>query len=145
MRGACFNYIEYAFDYAHAEPATGKALRLRPPALVKIATHTHGILLPGLPLASKTTSRRTPRAYFNKGASANSDLALPNRIEDVAVNAAATANPADAKAPYYLGNYWYAGRQYAEAIACLGTVRKNRQQLRHRTQEPGPGLPQQTG
>ena len=27
-------------------------------------------------------------------------------------------NPNDAKAPYYLGNFWYAFRQYEDAIEC---------------------------
>ena len=33
------------------------------------------------------------------------------------------ANPADARAPYYLGNFWYAHRRYAEAIACWEQAR----------------------
>jgi tetratricopeptide (TPR) repeat protein len=47
------------------------------------------------------------------------DKCFPNRIEEVNIlQDAMRINPSDAKAPYYLGNLWYAARQYDEAIAC---------------------------
>ena len=42
-----------------------------------------------------------------------------NKLEDIAaLRYAMENNPADAKAPYYLGCLWYDKRQYEEAIAC---------------------------
>lgn len=47
------------------------------------------------------------------------DFCFPNRLEAIlALENAQVVNPADSKAPYYLGNLWYDKRQYAEAIAC---------------------------
>src|SRR3546814_7184643 len=63
---------------------------------------------------------RTERAddlfVYARGISA--DWCFPNRIEEVAVLETAIEHfPDDAKAHYYLGNFWYANRQYDEAIA----------------------------
>ena len=58
-------------------------------------------------------------AHYQKAATLNPYLCFPNRIEDVVVlQAAMAANPADAKAPYYLGNFWYDKRQYDDALSC---------------------------
>jgi tetratricopeptide (TPR) repeat protein len=58
-------------------------------------------------------------AYFEKAANESPDYCFPNKIEDMLVlQSAVESNPADAKANYYLGNYWYAKRQYTEAISC---------------------------
>ena len=47
------------------------------------------------------------------------DYCFPNRLEEVlALQSAIKLNPKDAKAPYYLGNFWYASRQYEEAREC---------------------------
>lgn len=47
----------------------------------------------------------------------SSEKCFPNRIEEVNIlKDAITLNPEDAKAPYYLGNFWYAFRQYEEAV-----------------------------
>lgn len=51
-------------------------------------------------------------------ANAPDGSSFPNRLEDIAVlQYAMFANPANARAPYYLGNLWYDKRQYTEAIA----------------------------
>jgi len=47
------------------------------------------------------------------------DYCFPNHLESVlAFESAMRLNPADARAPYYLGNFWYAHRRYEEAIQC---------------------------
>jgi tetratricopeptide (TPR) repeat protein len=46
------------------------------------------------------------------------DYCFPNEVECVlALDAAMQHDPTDARAPYYLGNFWYAHRRYEEAIA----------------------------
>jgi tetratricopeptide (TPR) repeat protein len=63
----------------------------------------------------------TPRATeaFRRAAALPPDYCFPHRLESVpALQRAIEVNPADARAPYYLGNFWYAHRRYAEAIAC---------------------------
>jgi len=49
--------------------------------------------------------------------SALPDYCFPNRLEELlALEAAILANPRDARAPYYLGNFLYARRRHREAI-----------------------------
>jgi tetratricopeptide (TPR) repeat protein len=61
---------------------------------------------------------------FQAAAALPPDYCFPNRLEDVlALEAAMRLNPADARAPYYLGNFWYAHRRYAEAVACWEQAR----------------------
>ncbi len=56
-------------------------------------------------------------AAFRKAAALPSDYCFPARLEEIAVlEAASAANPADARAPYYLGNLLYDRRRHAEAI-----------------------------
>ena len=56
---------------------------------------------------------------FKKAAAMNPAFCFPNKLEEViALQCAISINPADAKAPYYLGNFWYNARQYNEAIKC---------------------------
>lgn len=56
---------------------------------------------------------------FAKAASHAPGFCFPNRLEAIlALQCAQEVNPADAKAPYYLGNLWYDKRQYTEAIDC---------------------------
>lgn len=118
MRNYVHNYIEYAFDYAHAGLYTEAA------ELLRLAIPVHGNAYPMVYyylgwLAQKNNDSAVSAQEFAKAAQAPSDFCFPNRVEDVAVlQAAMKANPHDAKAPYYLGNYWYANRQYPEAIAC---------------------------
>lgn len=56
---------------------------------------------------------------FQHAADCAPDYCFPNRLEDVlALEAAIRLNPQDARAPYYLGNFWYAHRCHAAAITC---------------------------
>ncbi len=58
-------------------------------------------------------------ATFRAAADLSPDYCFPNRLETVmALEAAQAANPADARAPYYLGLFWYAHRRPDEAVAC---------------------------
>jgi len=46
------------------------------------------------------------------------DYCFPNQAESfIVLEWAKLKNPSDSKAPYYLGNFWYNGRQYDEAVA----------------------------
>ncbi len=64
------------------------------------------------------------REGFAAAASLPPDYCFPHRLETVPVlETAMRLYPADARAPYYLGNFWYAHRRYAEAIVCWETAR----------------------
>ena len=54
---------------------------------------------------------------LQEAAKACPDYCFPNQVEAVVIlEWAKQQNPADSKAPYYLGNFWYNVRQYAEAV-----------------------------
>ena len=57
--------------------------------------------------------------WYKKASVLSPEKCFPNRIEEVNIlQNAISLNPNDAKAPYYLGNFWYAFRQYDNAIQC---------------------------
>lgn len=58
------------------------------------------------------------KSYYELAASQSPDRCFPNRIEEVNIlRNAMEYNPSDARAPYYLGNFYYAARQYTDAVA----------------------------
>ncbi|UFH55874.1 lipopolysaccharide assembly protein LapB [Spirosoma sp. KNUC1025] len=57
--------------------------------------------------------------WLQKASLTSPDFVFPNRLEEcVLLKWAIGQNPADAHANYFLGNFWYANRQYDEAISC---------------------------
>jgi tetratricopeptide (TPR) repeat protein len=55
---------------------------------------------------------------WTDAANASPDYCFPNRLEEMLVlEAALAARPSDARAPYYLGNLFYARRRHEDAIA----------------------------
>jgi tetratricopeptide (TPR) repeat protein len=118
MRNYVHNYIEYALDYAKAGFYT-EAI-----AFLEIFTADNPSCNPMvyyyLGYFSSQISKNTEALnFYEKAAKQNPDYCFPHRIEDVDVlQDAISKNPSDAKAPYYLGNFWYDKRQYPEAIAC---------------------------
>ena len=54
---------------------------------------------------------------YQQAAQLPRDYCFPNRLECIAaLSEAGRQNPSDGNAPYYLGNFWYAKRQYEAAI-----------------------------
>ncbi|HTP11318.1 MAG TPA: DUF5107 domain-containing protein [Anaerolineae bacterium] len=106
-------YIELALDYAHAGFLAEAVTLLGRVASDPLASYTLGWVL------NQSGQAEAAEKEFRHAASLSSDYCFPNRLEDVIVlEAAQCANPQDARAPYYLGNFWYAHRRYDEAIAC---------------------------
>jgi tetratricopeptide (TPR) repeat protein len=104
-------YIEIALDYLHA-------------GLFEEALDLLGEA-PGDPMAAyyrgwaafQAGDEERALAYFEEAAGLPSDYCFPNRAEAVlALGAALRLNPGDRRAPYYLGNFWYAHRQYDLAV-----------------------------
>lgn len=57
------------------------------------------------------------RRIYEKAFDKSPDKCFPNRLEEVIIlQEVVKVNPEDYKALYYLGNFWYAKRQYKEAI-----------------------------
>ena len=69
--------------------------------------------------ASQSGNPVKAKEYYIKASQMPSEKCFPNRIEEVNIlQDAMKVNPSDSLAPYYLGNFWYAARQYDEATAC---------------------------
>lgn len=65
------------------------------------------------------------RGAFEQAAQLSPDYCFPQQLESVvALKSAMQVNPRDMRAPYYLGNFWYAHRRYEEAIACWEKARE---------------------
>jgi tetratricopeptide (TPR) repeat protein len=117
MRDYVHNYIEYALDYAQAG--------LYEEAIQLLGIYTAGkkdvypMVYYYLGYFSVQLNRNDQAgSFFEQAARMKPDYCFPHRIEDVAVLETAMHNrPSDARAPYYLGNFWYDKRQYPEAIA----------------------------
>jgi len=106
-------YIELALDYAHADFFTEAVTLLERVAVDPLASYTLGWVL------EQSGQAEAADNELRRAASLPTDYCFPNRLEDVLIlEAAQRVNPADARAPYYLGNFWYAHRRYDEAIAC---------------------------
>jgi tetratricopeptide (TPR) repeat protein len=105
--------IELALDYAHAGLFDdGVTLLDSAPDVEPMVKYTLGWILDQAGETEKGIEA------FREAARLSPDLCFPNRLEDVlSLTAAMRLNPNDARAPYYLGNFWYAHRQYSEAIA----------------------------
>lgn len=106
-------HIELALDYAHAALYDEALGLLEPVSSDTQAAYALGWLL------SEAGRPAQAAAAFERAASLPCDYCFPNRPEDVAIyESAMRINPADSRAPYYLGNFWYAHRRYDEAIEC---------------------------
>jgi tetratricopeptide (TPR) repeat protein len=117
MRDAVQNYLELSLDYAHAGlyKEAGQVLDIfregkqQPPTLVFYYKAW---------MALQDGHKDQALSFCKEAAEQSPNLVFPNKIEEVLIlQAALSLNPADAKAHYYLGNFWYDKRQYAEAVA----------------------------
>jgi tetratricopeptide (TPR) repeat protein len=115
-RGWYQNFIEYALDYVAAGLFT-EAYNLLQHAVS--GEKTNPMIYYYLGYFRQQAGNETEAiGLFKQATVADPYLCFPDRLEDIAVlQTASQLNPADAKAPYYLGNLWYDKRQYDEAIA----------------------------
>ena len=111
MRNWNHGYIEYSLDYAEAgmwEEAT---------SFLQLHEQEGGDIYPMVYYALGYYTRQSgqtekAKAYYSKASQANPAYCFPNRIEEVVIlESALAAHPADAKASYYLGNFWYGARK----------------------------------
>jgi len=120
-RNHAHTYETYAFDYAHAGRYE-EAIQLL--EVFETATPAPGPMLfyyKGY-FASRLQNPALTAEYYTQAARCLPDYCFPNRVSDVVVlQHAMQTQPGDALAPYYLGNFWYAHRQYADAIQCWET------------------------
>ncbi len=105
-------YLEIALDYMHAGLFDDAlAMLAAAPEPDALSLYFKGYLL------WQKGETEAARAAFQQAAQSSSDYVFPHRLESIPVlQAAIDSNPTDARAPYYLGNFWYAHRRYDEAI-----------------------------
>lgn len=118
MRNAVHTYLEYALDYAAAglyEEAArwldflpGKEGQTYPMIVYALGYFAH-----------QQGQEEKAAALYRKAETLSPDYCFPNRLEEILIlEDAMRLNPEGARAPYYLGNFWYAARQYEQAVDC---------------------------
>lgn len=117
MRDNVHNYIEFSLDYAmsgfYSDAVhfitlhTGDSIDCYPMALYCKAWYLQ-----------KANCPKESTENYKLAAQMPADYCFPNKLEELIVlQQAVKINPSDARAYYYLGNFWYSGRQYDEALA----------------------------
>lgn len=111
MRGNVHAYIEIALDYAHAGLVQEAVELLREaPQTDPMVKYFEGWIQRDIEAAN---------AAFTQAQAMPPDYCFPHAVEAVlALEAAIRQHPTDARAHYYLGNFWYAHRRYDEAMQC---------------------------
>jgi tetratricopeptide (TPR) repeat protein len=119
VRSGTNTSIELALDYAHSGLFTDAVTLLtRSPHNEPMVKYSLGWVY--LQMGNESQALQA----FREAAMLPPDYCFPHRLEDVlSLEAAIRLNPSDARAPYYLGNFWYAHQRYDEAIACWEQAR----------------------
>lgn len=114
MHDNVHTYIEISLDYAHAGLFEEAIALLRSvPADDPLAGYFLGWYY------DQSGDGEAARDAFAQAMRRPPDYGFPQQIESVlALQCAMTYQPQDARAPYYLGNFWYGHRRYEEAITC---------------------------
>jgi tetratricopeptide (TPR) repeat protein len=114
MRDNVHSFIEIALDYIHAG-LFAEAIKLldEAPLTDPMVKYYQGWAY------AQAGDSDTAARVFDQASQMSPDYCFPHAVECVlALGVAIQYNPQDARAPYYLGNFWYAHRRYAEAIEC---------------------------
>src|SRR5680860_491704 len=121
IRDNAHSYIEFSLDYAQAG-MYGEGIQL-------LEVHLKGKseVYPMIHYFSgwyhqQAGNLAQAKDHYQNALQMPADYCFPSRLEEVvALEAALEANPKDPKAAFYLGNFWYAARQYEEAKDCWET------------------------
>ncbi len=116
------NRLDLALDFARAglyreaakalEGAVGESISGAAPLIHYYVAH----------FARRLGDEATARSHAAKARAANPDYCFPARLEEIAIlQGAIAADPADPKAPYYLGNLLYDRQRHGEALVCWRT------------------------
>ncbi|MCB0752836.1 MAG: DUF5107 domain-containing protein, partial [Ignavibacteriae bacterium] len=124
LRNNVHTYIEYALDYAHAGYYHEASSLLE----LYIKNHEDVYPMAGYFLgwfALKCNDEKNAKFWFIKAEQMNPDYCFPNRLEEaIVLQSVLELLPECSKANYYLGNFWYASKQYEKAIECWKNSRE---------------------
>ncbi|MFK5972938.1 MAG: DUF5107 domain-containing protein [Flavobacteriaceae bacterium] len=124
LRDYAHNYIEFSLDYAQAGQFE-EAINL-----ISLFIEDKTEVYPMVPYFlgwyhEQNDDLACAQTYYQEAQKMPKDYCFPNRLEEVVVlQSAIRNNPSDAMAPYYLGNFWYASKQYQDAQECWETSAK---------------------
>lgn len=125
LRNYVHNYLEIALDYAdsgcYAEATNLLSIYLENnEAAYPMVYYTLGYCY------SKTGDDVQTKFHYHLASKASSDYCFPNRLEEaIILNEVVLRQPKDAKAWYYLGNFWMANRNYDQAKSCWEQSQKH--------------------
>lgn len=124
MRDNVHNYIEYSLDYAMAG-YYDEAISFISLYLEKVRkSYPMAWYMKAWYLARQGNEIEAKEALQTAG-KMSPDYCFPNKLEElIALQKAVELNPTDYKAWYYMGNFWYAGKQYEDAVSCWERSRK---------------------
>lgn len=117
MRGYVHNYIEYAFEYMSAGlfQVASELLEIYLNATAEVYPI---VLYMAAFLADKLNKNDLKLKFLADAQVANPDFVFPNRLDEKIILEWVLAQNDDSNACYFLGNYWYAHRQYDDAVGC---------------------------
>ena len=118
-------FMELALDYAHAGFFQEACELLeQPPQSDPMLKYFQGWF------SLQSGDQAGAQQSFETAEGLPPDYCFPNHLEAVlALQAAIQSNPKDSRAPYYLGNFWYAHQRYTEAIECWELSRQLNEQF----------------
>ncbi|NER17862.1 DUF5107 domain-containing protein [Spongiivirga citrea] len=125
LRDNVHNYIEFSLDYAQAGFYNDSI------SLMEVYTEGKKEVYPMAHYFlgwyhEQAQNNEEAKNQYQKAQRMPSDYCFPNKLEEVVVlQSAVGMNPSDSKASYYLGNFWYAARQYDNARECWETSLAN--------------------
>ncbi|MGB7394758.1 MAG: tetratricopeptide repeat protein, partial [Pricia sp.] len=118
LRDYPHNYIEFSLDYAMAGQYEEAISLLQLHTEGKSSVYPMALYFLGWYHEQNNDSDAATEVY-EKAAQMPMDYCFPNRLEEVLVlQSVMESQKEDGLAPYYLGNFWYASRQYDYAREC---------------------------
>ena len=117
LHGSVQSYMEYALDYAAAGMYDEAAEFLG--FITEDTEATYPMIYYALGyFAHQLGNAEAAAEWYKQAETMSPDYCFPNKLEEILMlQDAVEMNPGSSKAWYYLGNFYYARRRYADAIA----------------------------
>lgn len=118
IRDNIHNYIEFSLDYAEVGQFNEAIALLKHHIKGKKKVYPMIHYFMGW-YYQRNGDMKQAELYYQEAPKMPQEYCFPNRLEEVIVlQSAIRNNTSDAMAPFYLGNFWYANKQYQDARQC---------------------------